>query len=221
VDQRLYEHQLFRQVRAGNMAALETLLALLEPPIRRFIRRLIGKHDAEDDIVQMVFIALYRHRDRIEPVENLRPYVFRMVRNRCYDELRRQGRYREMSLDDEPVEWRVSFTAADEQPAGTEEVAHWLLLQLEVQEAMDRLPELQRQALILYAEEGMSYAEIAEVMGTGVGTIKSRLFHAKRTLRRLLRPETLTALEEEFDRAPAGSNTNGDAALPQMYQERR
>jgi len=62
-------------------------------------------------------------------------------------------------------------------------------------EAMDRLPEPQRQALILFADEELSYAEIAEVLGTNIGTVKSRLFHAKRTLRRLLRPETVSAIE--------------------------
>jgi RNA polymerase sigma-70 factor (ECF subfamily) len=81
-----------------------------------------------------------------------------------------------------------------------EEVAHWLLIQLEVREAIDRLPEMQRQALILYSEEDLSYTEIAAVMETTVGTVKSRLFHAKQTLRRLLRPETLEALDGAFGR---------------------
>ena len=57
-----------------------------------------------------------------------------------------------------------------------EEVAHWLLLRLEVQAAMNKLPELQRQTLILHAEEGLAYQEIAEAMDTSIGTVKSRLF---------------------------------------------
>lgn len=183
------------------MDAFAELQQGLEGTLRRFVRRLIGTHDAEDDILQTVFISLYRNMHRIEPVSNLRPYVFRMVRNRCYDELRQQGRYEHVSMDDEPMDMMVSFTAAGEVPE-TEEVAHWLLLQLEVREAMERLPELQREALILYAEEGLSYAEIATAMNTSVGTIKSRLFHAKRTLRALLTPETLRALDAEFGHEP-------------------
>ena len=65
---------------------------------------------------------------------------------------------------------------------------------------MERLPELQRQALILFSEEGLSYNEIAEAMDTSIGTVKSRLFHAKQGLRRLLRPDTLQALDVEFSR---------------------
>ena len=121
-----------------------------------------------------------------------------MVRNRCYDELRSQGRFQKLSLDDEPVELWVSFTATHDHVPESEEVAHWVLLNFEVREAMDRLPELQRQTLILYSEEEMSYAEIAEAMNSSIGTVKSRLFYAKKTLRHLLRPETVAALDAEF-----------------------
>src|SRR5688572_6688752 len=160
------------------MEAFEGLQAQLEPPIRRFVRRLMGSSADEDDIVQDTFISLYMNMNKIQPIENLRPYVFRIARNRCYDEMRGWGRREEMSLDDEPVHYYVSYTQADS-VSRPDELAHWLLLQLEVQDAMDQLPDLQRQALILYSEENLSYAEIAEVMETNVGTIKSRIFHAK------------------------------------------
>jgi len=189
------EHLLLR-AQDGEHDAFGELQAELEPAARRFIRRLIGTSDAEDDIVQDVFFALYRNLKRIEPAEKLRPYVFRMIRNRCYDELRRQGRFQAVSLDDEPMESVVSMQSPPEgQP---EEVTYWLMLYLEVQEAMERLPELQRQALILFSEENLSYAEIAEVMNTNIGTVKSRLYYAKKTLRQLLSVDTLQALDEEF-----------------------
>ncbi len=191
------EHRLLQQAQDGDPDAFEQLHTRLESSIRRFIRRLIGTQDSEDDIVQSVFIALYYNMRHIDPVENLRPYVFRMVRNRCYDELRRQRRYEIVSLDDEP---RLSFTSASDIDSQPEEAAHWLLLHLEVKEAIDRLPELQRQTLILFAEEDLSYAEIAMVMDTNIGTVKSRLHHAKKTLRRLLRPQTLQVLEAELQR---------------------
>ncbi len=181
----------------GDYLAFEALHDLLEPPIRRFIRRLVGQ-DA-DDIVQDTFIAFYLNMHRIRPDENLRPYIFRIARNRCYDLLRRQGRFEHISLDDEPAAIRISFDLASHS-IPPEEVTHWLLLSLEVQEAMEHLPEMQRQTLILYCEEGMSYAEIAAVMEVSLGTVKSRLFHAKKTLRGLLNPETLAAINDEIDR---------------------
>ncbi len=192
------EHILLRQARDGDYAAFDDLQLSLEPPIRRFVRRLTGgRHDAEDDIIQDTFISLYKNMHRIEPVENLRPYLYRIARNRCYDEMRYMNRRDEISLDDEPVNVWVSFTEADTSPQ-PDEVTHWILLHMEVREAMERLPEAQREALILFSEEHMSYAEIAEIAGVSLGTVKSRLFHAKKKLRQLIRPETLDALEEEF-----------------------
>jgi RNA polymerase sigma-70 factor (ECF subfamily) len=204
------ETELLRRAQQGDYAAFEALYQALEPAVRRFVRRLIGLHPLEDDLLQVIFLALFQHIGRIDPPEHLRPYVYRMARNRCYDELRRQGRYTVMSMDDDAVEVVVSFAGAAEVPQA-EDAAFWLLLQLEVREAMERLPELQRQALILYAEEELSYAEIADVMDTSVGTIKSRLHHAKKTLRRLLRPETLQALDEAFhDEAPHDEGDEDD-----------
>lgn len=191
----LGENDLLVRAQAGDDLAYGALVLKLEAPVRRFVRRLIGQSWVEDDIVQDVFVSLLQHLDRVDPAQGVRPYVFRMVRNRCYDELRRQGRYETVPIDDEPGEGGGTVAALEALDSQPDDAAHWLMLQLEVREAMDRLPEPQRQALILFAEEELSYAEIAEVLGTNIGTVKSRLFHAKKTLRRLLRPETVRAIE--------------------------
>jgi len=186
----------------GDMEAYEDLQLLLEPDLRRYVRRLINGADAEDDILQEVFISFYTNLHRIQPPDNLRPYLFRIARNRCYDEFRRWGRKELVSLDDEPVQLRVAFTEAHHQPK-PDDLTHWMLLQLEVREAIDRLPDAQREALILYSEESLSYAEIATIMDCSVGTVKSRLFHARKSLRGLLRPETIEVLDDEFGDKPA------------------
>ena len=117
--------------------------------------------------MQDVFFSLYRKCDRIDARRGLRPYLFRMARNRCYDELRRQGRFQSVSLDEEPEGKSFSLAETLPDPAEpTDELAHWLFIQLVVREAMEKLPENQRQALILYAEEQMSYAEIALATNT-------------------------------------------------------
>ena len=187
------------RARTDDMGAFEVLRDRLEPQIRRYVRRLVPSNYAEEDILQDVFLALYLHLERIDPPENVRPYLFRMARNRCYDELRSSGRREILSLDDDPVRVSVSFTRSQQIEDKPDDLTHWLLLHLEVQEAIDQLPEAQRMALILYAEENLSYAEVAEVMEVKVGTIKSRIFHAKQNLRRLLPPETLDALDAEFE----------------------
>jgi len=211
------EFELLRLAQQGDDEAFEALHAALAPGLGRFVRRLIGDGQEAEDVVQDTLLALYLNLNRIEPVEKLRPYVFRIARNRCYDILRRGGRYEEVSIDedeDDPVRVRVSFEIADERATPPEEVAHWLLLQMEVRDAMDSLPELQRQTLMLFAEENMTYNEIAEVMGVNIGTIKSRLFHAKKNLRARLKPETLAAIMEELGDEDTESESDKREEIP-------
>jgi len=188
------DQELLCAAQDGDIDAYEMLQGRLEPPIRRYVRRMVGGGLIEDDVVQDVFIALYTHLKQIDPPEKLRAYVFRIAHNCCMNEFRRWQREKTISLDDEPVNMWVSFTAS-QNGSRPEELTHWLLLYMEVQEAMSELPDLQREALILFSEEHLSYAEIADIMECSVGTIKSRLYHAKQTLRRLVRPETLRAIE--------------------------
>lgn len=194
------ETDLLERARAGDREAFADLHALLEPSVSRFVRRLIGDGYEWEDLTQETMSALYFNLDKLTEPGMVRPFVFRVARNRCYDVLRRRGRHPEMSLDEseesEPINARISFAAAMERSTPMDETAHWLLLELEVREAMQQLPELQRQALILFAEEGMTYAQIAEIMDVNIGTIKSRIFHAKQRLRALLNPETIDAIEE-------------------------
>jgi RNA polymerase sigma-70 factor (ECF subfamily) len=198
---------------AGETAAFDAIQQEYEPAIRNFVRRLIGDYSQPyevDDIVQDVFLALYTHLADIDPPEKLRPYLYRVARNRCYDVLRQLGRCEFTTLDDDLIsDWVTyqAYSSADdaERP---EDLAHWLLLHLEVQEAMLRLPETQRQALMLYADEGLSYTEIADVMNTSVGTVKSRIYYAKRALRGLLRPDILMALDAEFKQEALNERSN-------------
>jgi len=202
------EIELLKLAQTGDYDAFEALYSALEPGLTRFVRRLIGDDYEAQDVVQDTLMSLYVNLVKIDPPEKLRPYVFRIARNRCYDILRRQGRFEHVSIDadeDDGMNVRVSFQLADVRAQVPEEVSHWILLHVEVTEAIERLPELQRQALILYAEEELSYAEIADVMNVSIGTVKSRIFHAKQTLRRLLRPATLEAIEDEIDDAPVAT----------------
>lgn len=196
-----FEEQLLYAAQQGDQDAYAELQLLLEADIRRYIRRKINDPYTVDDIVQETFLAFYQNLHRIDPLSNLRPYIFRIARNKCYDDLRKLERNADISLDDEPVQVRVSFTEAHHQPK-PDDITHWMLLHLEVQEAIEQLPDSQREALQLYSEEQMTYAEIAEIMGCSVGTVKSRLYYAKKNLRGYLRVETIAVLDEEFGDTP-------------------
>ncbi|MCA9912210.1 MAG: RNA polymerase sigma factor, partial [Anaerolineae bacterium] len=162
-----FEEQLLYAAQQGDQDAYAELQLLLESDIRRYIRRKINDPYTVDDIVQETFLAFYQSLHRIDPLSNLRPYLFRIARNKCFDDLRKLERNADISLDDEPVQVRVSFTEAHHQPR-PDDITHWMLLHLEVQEAIEQLPDSQREALQLYSEEQMTYAEIAEIMGCSV-----------------------------------------------------
>jgi len=187
------ECELFAQAKAGNRGAFNRLHVGLEPSVRRFVRRLIGPSSSEPDVVQMTFLALYGHIGNVRSAEHLRPYLYRIARNLCYEELRQRGRFAPVSLEAARDDSRGSGTATflvdtRELP---DAVAHWVTLYGEVLTAMERLPELQRQALILYLEEHFTYSQIAEAMGTTVSAVKLRIHHGRRSLLRLLKPELL------------------------------
>jgi len=185
------EADLVRRARAGDRNAFDALRLVCEPSVRRFVRRLAGTAFDHDDIVQDAFLALYMNLHRLEPVENLRPFLYRIARNRCYDELRRQGRYDTVSLEGGPD--RTAPVVKDRRP-GPSEALDRTLAYADLRAAVARLPEDQRQALILYVDEGMSYAEIAFTLATDVNNVKARIHRARKDLARRLSPETLAAL---------------------------
>jgi RNA polymerase sigma-70 factor (ECF subfamily) len=184
---------LLLRARQGDRAAFDCLQQRLESGVLRFIRRLIGGISQSEETIQdaarEVFLALYLNLHRLSAPAMLRPFAYRVARNLCYDELRRRGRYDMASLEAMPDEGTNIPTPGP----GIGETVERLYLWSEVHAAIERLPEFQRQALILYSEEDLSYAEIAEVMVTDIGTIRSRLFHARQGLIRRLRPEVLEA----------------------------
>lgn len=188
------EHELFEKAKTGNNAAFDRLQATLDASVRRFVRRLVGISEAEDDIVQDAFLALYMNLERLESSEHLRPFLFRVVRNRCYDTLRQQGRFQLVPLDVDSKDSAVDLSFLADLRKQPDEELHWKLLHAEVQKAIDRLPEVQRQAIILYCEEDLTYTQIAEAMATDIGTVKSRIFYGRKNLRKLLKPEILEAL---------------------------
>ncbi len=187
------EQALLERARAGDGAAFADLQKLLQRPAQRFLRRLIGAHSAEEDILREASLALYLNLERLTSADALRPFLFRVIRNLCYSELRKQGRFTTISLDDPCASGDPAVRNLAEPRPPPHDQVEWLLLYAEVQQALGRLPELQRQALILYFEEDLTYPQIAEIMGADVGTIKSRIYYSRQNLLKHLKPDVAEA----------------------------
>jgi RNA polymerase sigma-70 factor, ECF subfamily len=167
----------------------------LQPGVERFARRLVGMSGNVEDVVQKSFTSLWSNIDRIRSPESVLPYLFRIVRNLCFDELRRQRRFDHLSMNDDDAGWDdEAALSSDFENDLPDEAAHWSEMCRKVQQAINRLPERQRQAIILYAEEDLTYEQVAESMNVDIGTVKSRIFHARKNLRKMLSPEVLSEL---------------------------
>lgn len=181
---------LLHRARRGDKAAFGDLQKRYEVRIRRFAARMINNNHEVDDIVQRAFIALYINLERIDPPEKLLPFLYRVTRNLCYDTLRQYYRRDEMDIED--CAYRL-----ESQTISLEDKAHWSLMLEQVRQCIDCLPDIQRDTLILYVEENLSHAEIAEVMNTEVGTVKSRIFYARKLLKQMVSPELLKILQSK------------------------
>jgi RNA polymerase sigma-70 factor (ECF subfamily) len=142
-----------------------------------FALRLTKSPADAEDLVQETYLRAFRFAHRFEPGTHLRAWLFQILRNTFLTFYRRESRQIAV-LDQEAV------GALDE--AGAAEGAGSVPTVLDLERALADLPDEFRTVLLLADLEGFGLDEIAEVMGTPVGTVKSRLFRARRLLRRRL-----------------------------------
>lgn len=142
-----------------------------------------GNVPRAEDLVQEAILKAYRSWDRFEPGTNCRAWLMTILRNTFINEFRRQ-KARPASVDFEQVTERPASGALYE--ADPEGRLFDRPLDDEIIRAIDELPEEFRVAVVLADIEGLSYQEMAELLGIPVGTVKSRLFRARRRLQERL-----------------------------------
>jgi RNA polymerase sigma-70 factor (ECF subfamily) len=177
----------FRQ--AGEVAAFEELVQRHHRNVINFFYHLARDRQQAEDWAQEVFLRLVAHARTYVPRAKFTTYLYRIARNLWIDVLReRAHRVRPASLDapgadgEQQEAW---VPAASRQPAEA-------LMRGEaadaVRRAIDRLPEELRDVVVLSELQGLRYAEIAEILGIPVGTVKSRMHTAVQRLKALLAP---------------------------------
>jgi len=167
----------------------------------RLALRLTTDPSRAEDLVQDTVLKAFRSWQSFQPGTNIRSWLFTILRNTFINDYRRRQR-EPIAMDLDAVEPHAAFRAAqDEDPEGT---FFSQIVDAKVLDAIDALPEDFREVLVLSDIENMSYAQIAEVLGVPVGTVKSRLFRARRQLQEVLYDH---AVEMGYirarDRAPA------------------
>ncbi len=154
--------------------------------------RLMGDREEAHDLAQEVFIHAYQAYDRFRGESEVFTWLYRITVNLAknrYKQLQREREHRWEVLEEtdeeeeevEPFEWEDT-KLSPETLLEQKEIAE------AIQRAIDELPEDQRVTLVLRDIEGLSYKEIAKIQGCSVEAVKSRLFRARSTLRKKLKP---------------------------------
>jgi RNA polymerase sigma-70 factor, ECF subfamily len=182
------DERLLNRASRGDEAAFLQLYERHRDAVFRFAYRLLNSAVLAEDITHDCFLSLLRQPGRFDSSRaSLRTYLLAAARNLSSKHFRHAGP--EVTVEDLAEELRV--------PEATEPLQQLLADELssEVQRAVESLPPLQREALVLFEFEELSLTEIAAVVGADVGTVKARLHRARQRLRRVLSPYLSSGLE--------------------------
>lgn len=169
-----------------------TFTVLLRPHIEVMFRMAYrwtrDEHTAED-LLQECLIKLASRVDELQAIENLRPWLIKVLYRGFVDDYRSRARkpvVLETELQSHANDNRSEFQLIGNTAAATPALEQQLSLQDHIQQALDSLPEMQQQVVLLHDLEGYTAAEIAEILEIPAGTVKSRLHRAREELKKIL-----------------------------------
>ena len=171
------------RLREGDESALVEVIHAYGERITAVVSGILRDRDAVDDVVQSAFTKAWFRIASFKGDAGLYTWLYRVAVNASKDYIKSRSR-RPMSALDDQVSARIPST----QPHVIEGLER-RELRLRVRKAVARLPERYRTVLALRELEGLTYQQIAEVLGLSLGTVESRLFRARRRLKAILRAE--------------------------------
>ena len=192
---------LLRRAQRGDPDAFEQLMTPLEKLIWRVCWHYTGDRETASDCAQEAMIKIWRSLEGYRGDCAFESWVYRIAANCSMDAMRKKKRDKSESI--EPLK-EAGFDPADPEP-GTEEKVIAAERKRQLRECITRLPEDQREALIMTQLEGVSYEDAAERLGVSEGTVKSRVNRAKARLKEIL--------SEKRDLSPPG-NVKKDERRP-------
>jgi RNA polymerase sigma-70 factor (ECF subfamily) len=187
-DEKLSDHALIEATQGGDESAFAEIIARYRSPITNYLYRFLNDYEEAVDLAQETFIRVYFALDRYHTQFAFSTYIYRIATNLAISEIRRRKRRRLLSLtglfqgeDDRDTEF---------QPPDKGKLADVELVEDErsqmIARAISALPEKYRVPVILRDVEGKTYDEIAEIMGLGLGTTKSRISRGRALLKEKL-----------------------------------
>lgn len=182
----LPDEDLFARLLQGDEEALETLFARYAQPLYGFLWRLTGDQALAEDLLQEVFIRLVNYAGKLP--QNFRAWFYTVARNLAYDAMRARRRQQAHRADGFDGSVEELMDAAQKSP---ETAVQSRDDDERVRQSLERLPDEQREVVLLRFYQGLSLEEIATVVEVSLGTVKSRLYRALKLLRGMLLREEM------------------------------
>jgi len=180
------ESELLKKAQRGDFNAF----AELTEPYRRsaceFLNRLTGE-DSSEDVFMTALLNAWKALDTFNGRSSYRTWLFSIARFAALDHLRKAKTRNEVSADDEESGANISAIGDKTTPPPSREIENEERSRI-IDKCLQKLSEPHRAALVLYYYQDFQYSEIAELLGISIGTVMSRLHHAKAKLEKLLNP---------------------------------
>ncbi len=191
--EKLSNYDLVLRCQAGHRpekAAFAELLRRHQAHVEKVLYHLAPDWSDRADLVQEVWIRVYRNIKRLNEPEKFRGWLSRIATNLFYDELRKRKRNTpplsldaRLNVDDGEMDWEIAADA----PGPADDLATREFYD-QLREAIADLPEVFRTTIVMREIQGLSYEEIAEITGVSLGTVKSRIARARLRLQSQLQP---------------------------------
>lgn len=183
------DYEVVQRFLAGDERAFNELVRRYQQRLLRFVNRMIGDWERSEDLVQEVFVRVFRSIQGFDQSRKFSTWVYTIARNVARTELRKRSKSREvlfqtLSGDDDsgpPLEWT-------DPSSGPDELYRKRHLRATVEEAVEMLPERYRTIFVLRELEDRTYEEIAEITNLRLGTVKSRLNRARQHFAEVVAP---------------------------------
>ena len=176
------EAAIVRKVLGGDANAFETLVLEYEKNVYNIALRMTGNSEDAADMTQEAFIKAYNSLQSFRGDSKFSVWLYRIVSNVCLDFLRSKNRRPTVSLSVEDDDGEDAQLDVADESQSPELLLDRKLTRESVRRGLDSLPPDYRQILLLREIQGLSYDEISQVLGLEVGTVKSRIFRARKRL---------------------------------------
>jgi RNA polymerase sigma-70 factor, ECF subfamily len=184
------DYLLVQRVQSGNLDAFDVLVAKYKQPIVRFATRTLRDAAEAQDVAQNVFVLMFKACGRFRFTCRFSTWLYTITRNLCRNELRRRSRHRADFLRHEEIEaqeferWHLGKAKFGTVPGAVLQKE----LEEKIEQALELLSERERTAILLLQHEDLSYADVAEVLGTSHSATKTLIHRGRQTLKRELQP---------------------------------